>query len=293
MLKKIIDKRNYIILFIIIILIIFIIFNLSTKVKEQMKSFYYFNETITIKIYSSKNMDKTFEEIDNIYKKYNKFYKNPSNNTNKELIEILKYGKKLYKETNGLIDITADELIKNIEEDKEYTFKTTINNLNFKDKQTLNNINIDTIIGSYATQKVEEYLKKANINDYIISEDGNILAGNHYDNGKYSISINNQSGEVIDIAYIANKSMVTKGNVNTFKPYMVNPLTSKKNEDNKMVVVIAGDINKANMLANALYLMDITEGKKFIKKYNADALWYTNDGKIKMTKEFKIYLDNN
>ena len=293
MLKKIIDKRNYIILFIIIILIIFIIFNLSTKVKEQMKSFYYFNETITIKIYSSKNMDKTFEEIDNIYKKYNKFYKNASNNTNKELIEILKYGKKLYKETNGLIDITADELIKNIEEDKEYTFKTTINNLNFKDKQTLNNINIDTIIGSYATQKVEEYLKKANINDYIISEDGNILAGNHYDNGKYSISINNQSGEVIDIAYIANKSMVTKGNVNTFKPYMVNPLTSKKNEDNKMVVVIAGDINKANMLANALYLMDITEGKKFIKKYNADALWYTNDGKIKMTKEFKIYLDNN
>ena len=128
MLKKIIDKRNYIILFIIIILIIFIIFNLSTKVKEQMKSFYYFNETITIKIYSSKNMDKTFEEIDNIYKKYNKFYKNPSNNTNKELIEILKYGKKLYKETNGLIDITADELIKNIEEDKEYTLKTTINN---------------------------------------------------------------------------------------------------------------------------------------------------------------------
>lgn len=293
MLKKIIDKRNYIILFIIIILIIFIIFNLSTKVKEQMKSFYYFNETITIKIYSSKNMDKTFEEIDNIYKKYNKFYKNPSNNTNKELIEILKYGKKIYKETNGLIDITADELIKNIEEDKEYTFKTTINNLNFKDKQTLNNINIDTIIGSYATKKVEEYLKKANINDYIISEDGNILAGNHYDNGKYSISINNQSGEVIDIAYIANKSMVTKGNVNTFKPYMVNPLTSKKNEDNKMVVVIAGDINKANMLANALYLMDITEGKKFIKKYNADALWYTNDGKIKMTKEFKIYLANN
>ena len=87
--------------------------------------------------------------------------------------------------------------------------------------------------------------------------------------------------------------MVTKGNVNTFKPYMVNPLTSKKNEDNKMVVVIAGDINKANMLSNALYLMDITEGKKFIKKYNADALWYTNDGKIKMTKEFKIYLDNN
>ncbi len=290
MLKKIIDKRNYIILFIIIILIIFIIFNLNNKVKEHMKSFYYFNETITIKIYSSKNMDKTFNDIDKIYKKYDTYYKNPNNNDNKELIEILKYGKNLYKETNGLIDITANELIKSIEEDKTYNFKTTINNLNFKDKSTLKNINIDTIIGSYATKKVEDYLKKENIDKYIISEDGNVVAGNHYDKKKYSISINNQSGAVVDIAYIKNKSMVTKGNVNTFKPYMVNPLTSKKNEDNKMVIVIADDINKANMIANALYLMEIEEGNNFIKKYNAEGYWYTNDGKIKMTTGFEKYL---
>jgi len=290
MLKKIIDKRNYIILFIIIILIIFIIFNLSTKVKEHMKSFYYFSETITIKIYSSKNMDKTFKEIDNIYKKYNEYYKNPNNNDNKELIEILKYGKKLYKETNGLIDITTKELIKSIESDKGYNFKTTINDLNFKDKSTLKNINLDSIIGSYATTKVEDYLKKEKINDYIINEDGNIVAGNHYDKEKYSISINNQLGEVVDIAYIENQSMVTKGNVNTFKTYMVNPLTSKKQEDNKMVVVIANDLNEANMIANTLYLMDIESGEKFIKQYNAQVYWYTNDGKTKMTKGFQKYL---
>lgn len=290
MLKKIIDKRNYIILFIIIILIIFIIFNLSTKVKEHMKSFYYFSETITIKIYSSKNMDKTFKEIDNIYKKYNEYYKNPNNNDNKELIEILKYGKKLYKETNGLIDITTKELIKSIESDKDYNFKTTINDLNFKDKSTLKNINLDSIIGSYATTKIEDYLKKEKINDYIINEDGNIVAGNHYDKEKYSISINNQLGEVVDIAYIENQSMVTKGNVNTFKTYMVNPLTSKKQEDNKMVVVIANDLNEANMIANTLYLMDIESGEKFIKQYNAQVYWYTNDGKTKMTKGFQKYL---
>lgn len=290
MLEKIIDKRNYIILFIIIILIIFIIFNFSTKVKEHMKSFYYFSETITIKIYSSRNMDKTFKEIDNIYKKYNKYYKNPNNKDDKELIKILKYGKELYKETNGLIDITTNELIKNIEEDKEYKFKTTINDLNFKDKSTLKNINLDSIIGSYATTKVEDYLKKEKINDYIINEDGNIVAGNHYDKEKYSISINNQLGEVVDIAYIENQSMVTKGNVNTFKTYMVNPLTSKKQEDNKMVVVIANDLNEANMIANTLYLMDIESGEKFIKQYNAQVYWYTNDGKTKMTKGFQKYL---
>lgn len=290
MIKKIIDKRNYIILFIIIILIIFIIFNMTNKVKEHMKSFYYFNETITIKIYSSKNMDNIFNQIDKIYKKYNKYYKNPNNKNDKELIEILNYGKKVYKETNGLIDITANKLIKNIEEDKTYNFKTTINELDFKDKSTLKNINIDMIIGSFTTKKVEDYLKKENIKEYIISEDGNIITGKSFNDEKYSISINNQSGELMNIVYIENESMVTKGNVNTFKSYMVNPLTSTKNKDNKMVVVIAKDINEANMIASALYLMDIESGKEFIKQYDAEGYWYTNDRKINMTKGFKKYL---
>ncbi len=290
MLKKIIDKRNYIILFIIIILIIFIIININTKVKEHMKSFYYFGETITIKLYSSKNMDKTFEEIDDIYKKYNDYYQKPSNRDDKELIELLKYGKSLYHKTNGLIDITTDKLIKNIMDDKEYNFTTKINKLDFNDKLTLNDINLDSIIASYATKKVQNYLKGKNLNEYIISEDGNIAAGNYYEKGKYSISIHDAEGKLIDIAYIENESLVTKGNVNTFKPYMVNPKTGKKEEENKMVVVIGKDINEANMIANALYLLDINEGKEFIKDYNAQALWVETGGKQTMTDGFKQYL---
>lgn len=289
MIKKIIDKRNYIILFIIIILIAFIIYNINTKVKEHMKTFYYFNETITLKIYSEKNMNKTFNDIDKIYKKYHDYYTNPNNRNDKELIEILKYGKELYKETNGLIDITIDNLIKNIKDGKEYKFTSTIDKLDFNDKNTLKNINIDTIIGSFATEKVANYLNSQGLNQYLISEDGNILASNHYDKGKYSISINESSGQLIDIAYVENKSMVTKGNVNTFKTYMVNPLTSTKNTDNKMVVVIADNLNKANMIAHTLYLLDLESGKEFIKKYDAEGYWYNNK-EIYMTKGFKKYL---
>ncbi len=256
-----------------------------------MKSFYYFDETITIKIYSSKNIDKTFKEIDNIYKKYNNYRQNPTNTADKELIEILKYGKKLYTETGGLIDITTNELIKNISADKEYNFTSTVNNINFKDKKTLKNINLDTIIGSFATEKVINYLNKENITKYIINQDGNIAAGDYYDNGKYSISINTQDGEAIDIVYLKNKSMATKGNINSFKSYMVNPLTSSKTKENKMVVVIADNLNEANMLGNVLYLMDTKSGKEFIKKYDAEALWYTNDKIIEITKGFNKFLE--
>lgn len=290
MFKQIIDKRNYIILIIIILLLIFIIFG-NNKIKEHMKSFYYFSETITLKIYTNKNSDKIFKDIDKIYTKYNKYYQNPSNKTDKDLIEILKYGKELYKETNGLIDITSNELVNKISNGEKYNFKTSINSLNFNDKTTLNNINIDSIVGAFATKKVEEYLQSQNISQYIINEDGNIITGKGINNEKYKVSISTQD-ELLAIANLENESMVTKGNVNTFKSYMVNPITSTKNKDSKMIVVIHKDINTANAIANALYLMSVKEGQEYISKYNAKALWYESSGAKQMTSGFKSYLEN-
>lgn len=290
MLKKIVDNRNYIILGIIVILLILITINFLNKEKEQTKSFNYFSENITIKLYNNKNMALTFKKTDDIYQTYNEFYKNPNKNTDKNLLELLKYGKELYRETNGLIDISSGKLLKSIEEDKEYNFKTNIDNLNTKDKNTLTNINIDSIIGSYATNKVKEYLEENGITKYIINEDGNIIAGKYYNEGKYAVSINKNESDVIDIVYLENESMAIKGNTKTFKPYMVNPITSKKNEENKIVAVIAKDLNTANMLGNTLYLMSLEEGQNFIKQYDAEAMWYTKDDKTVTTDGFKKYL---
>lgn len=290
MIKQIIDKRNYIILSIIILLIIFILFG-NNKIKEEIKSFYYFGETITLKIYTNKNSEKIFKDIDNIYEKYNNYYQNPNNKVEKDLIELLKYGKQLYQKTNGLIDITSNELVNKISNDEKYTFKTNINNLNFKDKATLNNINIDSIVGAFATKKVEEYLQKNNIDKYIINEDGNIITGKGINKEKYKVSIMYQN-KLLAIAKLENESMATKGNTDTFKPYMVNPLTSTKHKENKMVVVIHKDINTANAIANALYLMSVKEGKEYISKYNAKAFWYKEDGAKQMTSGFKSYLEN-
>ena len=268
--KKIIDKRNYIILFI----------------KEQTHNYYYFSEHIVVKIYDSKNNDKLFKKIDNIYKKYNDYYKKPNNRTDAKLVELLKYGQSLYKKSNGLIDITSGELLAHLDNDSTFNFKSTIDELDFDNKATLNNINIDMLIGSYATSQVLDLLKNKK---YLINEDGNIITGQSYNDEKYKIGINDVFDNIIDIAYIENESMAVKGNTTTFKPYMVNPLTSQKMKDNKLVVVIAKDINDANFLANVLYLMDIKEGKNFIANYKAEALWYDGDKK-EMTKGFNKYL---
>ena len=152
MLKKIIDKRNYLILFIIIVLIIFLLIN-NSKIKEHSKHFYYFSENIIVNIYTNKNTDKVFQEIDSIYKKYNEYYKKPNHNTDKELIDLLKYGKNLYQKSNGLIDITTGKLMEKYNNDEKFTFESSVDKLDFKDKNTLNNLSLDIIIGSYANRK--------------------------------------------------------------------------------------------------------------------------------------------
>lgn len=268
--QKIIDKRNYIIWGIIIILIVFLLINF-TKEKEYSCSYKYFNHNIVVKIYENKNV---FSDIDKIYKKYNKAYHGKNN---KLLNEIINYGKEVYKETNGYIDISKKNLNKN--------FKTKISNL----KTDSNELVIDDIIGALATTEVINYLKKNKVKEYLISDNGDISVGNYYQKGTFKISINNPlNNDILDVVSLENKSMVTRNSSDKVKSYMISPIQKEVVKKYDTVVVIAEDILTANMLANTLYLMDYEEGREFIKKYNASSYWYY-DGKVK-TYKFDKYL---
>ena len=284
--KKIIEKRNYIILTIIIVLLLLLLIGNNNK---GTKKYNYFNENIIVNIYKVKDTSKVFEDIDDIYKKYNKFYKNVDSTSDKDIIKLLKYGKKLYKKSNGLIDITTKTLQEKIENDETYNFETTIKDLNLKNKETLTNLNLDSIIGAYATNEVVKYLKKENVDNFLINEDGNIIAGKYYDNGKYKISIIDKNEKLIKILKVEKKAIAVKGNTNILKPYMINPITSSKNKTNDLIVVIDKNINKANAKANILYLMEESEREKYIKKHHITALWQ-HENVISNTKSFKKYI---
>ena len=285
MLKKIIDKRNYIILFIIFILIIWILF--FNKKEIYLESFEYYGEVITYKVYDKVNHKKLTDEINKIYKKYENI--NFAGKLDEKDKSLLEYGKILYYKTDGYVDVTSGELLKKLKDGENYDFKSDIEKLNNNDIDDIN-FNFENIIGSYATNEVLYYFKQNDITKYIVSENGDITTGNYYDDGKYSVSINNSDGSILDIAYLENKSMAIRFKLDEFKSYMVNPKTSKKQNKYKMVVVIANDNLTANMLANTLYLMDIDEGKKMIHDYNAEAMW-VSDETIK-TDGFDSYLKN-
>ena len=280
MIKKIIDKRNYIILFVIIILIIWILF--FNKKEIYIKSFNYFDKVITYKVYDKVNHKQITDDINNIYKKYEKMdFKGELSEDEKALIE---YGKIIYYKSNGYIDITDGKLVDKIKNEEEYKFKTDIENVKITDNYLINDIsfNFSEIISSYATNDVLYYFKQNDITKYIVSDDGDITAGKYYDKGKYSVSINNPSdNEILDIVYLENKSMATRNTVSEFRSYMINPKTSKKESKYDSVVVIANDNLTANMLANSLYLMDEDEGKKMVEDYHGEALWVIDDKIIK------------
>lgn len=283
-LKKILEKRNYIILFIIIVLFIWILF--FNKREIYLKSFNYFNETITYKIYDNIDKNKVTKDINDIYKKYTNYNKKLNQKKlNENMNSLLEYGKLLYYNTNGYIDITSGDLLKNIKNNKKYTFTSKIDKIG---KEKIN-YNFENIISAYATNDVIYYFKQNNIKKYIVNQNGDITVGKRYNKDKYKISLLDNE-KLMNILKLENKSVATRKS-GKFKSYMVNPKTSKKEEKYEMVVVIANDNLTANMLANTLYLMDIDSGKDFIKKYNASALWKTN-GETYQTDNFKNYISN-
>ena len=279
--KKIIQKRNYIILFIIIGLILLLIIQNIWQPKIMYKSFKCGEENIFIEIYSNKNMNDVFDKIGKIYKKYDKL----SNETKdyNALKELINYGKNIYTKTDGLIDITTKNLPQKIKSNKSYHFETKINDI----ENNLDSLNLDLILGAYATDKVVKYLNNKGIDEYIINENGNVVTGEKPQNKKYSVSIQDKDNNLIEIVYLKNRALVVKGNVSNLESYMANPKTSTIPK-NKLVAVISNNINDANMISNVLYLLDEKEGREFIRDYDAEGLW--SDDEVTYTNGFKEYL---
>lgn len=292
MLKKILDNRNYIILFIIIILIIWIIWIVFFHKNEPyMETFNYYGEDITFRVYDKVDHKKLTKDIDNIYKKYEDV-DNLSGEVDEDEKSLIEYGKIAYYKTYGYIDITSGELLKHLKNNEEYDFKSEIENVIVEDDKLVNdiNFNFDNIIGSYATNDVLYYFKQNDIKKYIVNENGDVTTGDYYDNGKYTVSINNpNTDEILAVVELKNKAIATRNKSDDFQSYMVNPKTSKKENKYDSVVVVANDNLTANMLVNAIYLMDLDEGKNLISEYPAEALWIKGDQIIK-TDGFDNYV---
>ncbi len=293
------------------ILLIFILLLTGCSKQEYSKNLFYMDTIINVKLYniSETKANEAFNEIENIYQKYEQltnFYDENSelsklnNNVNYEisadLLELIKIGYEWDNKTNGLLNINIGNLTKMWHNFRENPIELPnvddikIEHLKMDNDKILNEkvtIDLGSITKGFVTEKVGEYLEENGITYYLINAGGNVKVGKS-NKGYYNIGIASPiNDETFEIVKEENTSVVTSGGYERFYEYdgimyhhIIDPNTKYPANYMKSVTVIGEDSGLCDILSTTLFLMNIEDGKEFIKDYDVKVIWFTNDNEI-------------
>ena len=282
------------------------------------KNLFYMDTVINIKIYDNdkEKVDKAFEEIEKIYQKYENltnFYDENSelsklnNDINTdisdELWQLIKIGVDWYDKSNGLLNINIGNLTKIWHDFRENPIElpnvdnVEINKINIENDQITNSevsIDLGSIAKGYVTELAGDYLEEVGLEYYIINAGGNVKTGKSHKQ-YYNIGIASPiSNDTFEIVKGENISVVTSGGYERFYEYdgilyhhIIDPNTKYPANYMKSVTVIGEDSGECDALSTILFLMDIESGQEFIKDYNVDVIWFTNDNEVIKSDGFR------
>ena len=246
--------KKIIALIILLVLIVGTFILTKTPLKDYNKNFFYMDTVISIKIKTNKNnIDEIFDNIDEIYSKYQKLtdYYNSSStiyyiNNNDSNDEELTIDEDLYKmlelssiwkeKSNNKFNINLGKVLeiwKDCRDNNKPTpdinlLKDTYNSINDiillgnnKIKNNNPSIDLGAISKGYASEEVSKYLEEENIKDYIINAGGNVIVGTPSNKDKYSIGIKDpeETNSLFKTIYAKNVSIVTSGSYERFYVY--------------------------------------------------------------------------
>lgn len=239
------------------------------------------------------------------------------------LYKIIEYGYEWQQKSNGLLDISIGNVtdiwkkyreeesgVPSIDELKNVTIgvnnilingtKSEIEDMKINNSIILSNgvtIDLGAISKGYVTEEVGNLLNKLGLNKFIINAGGNVLVGDYYKKGVYKIGIESPEGNgIYKIVKGNNIAVVTSGGYQRNYTYngvtynhIIDPNTLYPANNMLSVTVISKSSKEADALSTTLFLMSYEDGIEFIKDYNAEAIWYLNDGTIKTTDGIKNY----
>ena len=283
------------------------------------KNLFYMDTVINIKIYddNKEKVNKAFEEIENLYQKYenitnfydenSELYTVNNNNTDNEYIylsnelaDLINLGLDWYYKSDGLLNINIGNLTKIWHDFRENPTSLPsdlndividINQIKLEGNKLLNNnpsIDLGCLVKGYVTQLAGQYLEDNGLEYYLINAGGNVKAGKSH-KGHYNIGIASpiNSNETFEIIKGENISVVTSGGYERFVEYdgvlyhhIIDPNTKYPANFVKSVTVIGKDSGQCDALSTILFLMDVETGKEFIKDYDVEVIWFTNENEI-------------
>lgn len=329
-------KYIYIIISLIVIILLYFIFY-TNRLKEYSKNMFYMDTYINVKIYSNKdkkNIDKIYDSVALIYDEYNRLcdaYKEYDEYINiyylnnilkndeaieidKKLYDLINYGIHNYEKTNGYVNIALGNVTliwkdymneginipsyENLSKQNTNIKDIILNDGKFMKK---NNIKIDVgaIAKGYVTEKVGKYLSDNKIDKYLINAGGNIKVGNHYNNSKYIIGIEDptDTNNIYQKINVNNKSIVTSGDYQRYYVvddikynHIINPKTLYPSNNFKSVTVITEDSGYADILSTYLFLLPINDALDYVNNNDlVEAIFYIDEYNIVKSEGFSKY----
>lgn len=302
---------------------------LNNNLKEYSTNLFYMDTVINIKIYTKNENEakQIFNDIEEIYKYYHNLTNRYDEDSelykvnhmvednlliNKDLVYLINYSYEWYYKSNGLFNINMGNVIdvwKKYRESGEgvpsleelsKSGSIDINNIELNDNRIKNNkqnIDLGAIIKGYVTSLAAKYLEDNGVKYYLINAGGNVAVGDAYNKDNYKVGIENPTdGTIYTVVYVKNMSVVSSGGYARYYEYngkkyhhIIDPNTLFPANNMQSVTVITKDSALGDLLSTTLFLMPINEGMEYIKSYDAEAIWYGNDGTIIRSEGFDKY----
>lgn len=272
-----------------------------------------------------------YEGINNLYT-VNKNAAEAPVKVSSDIIELLEYGKAIYKLSNGNTNIcfgsvlslwhTERELAKENSQgarlpDKnaleEASKHTDIDDLIIdKEERTIffkdpdMKLDVGAIAKGYAVEKIAKWSQRNLWDSAALSIGGNVTTyGFKNDDGKtlWKIGIENPdltADDYLLMVNITDLSVVTSGDYQRYyvvdgKKYchIINPQTLMPSENMASVSVICGDSALGDALSTTLFNMSIEDGRALVEKIdNVEAVWVDKDYNTTFSSGFEQYIDN-
>ena len=321
-------------LFTLCLTIILVITLVGCNKKMYKYSMFYMDTYIEVKLYDidKDTSDKLFKDIDKIYKEYhelsdryneyedviNVYYLNNTLKVgdkieiNSKLSNLIEFGLKAYKDTNGYINIGLGNVIdiwkkyREVGKDIPKTYElmnvnVDINNISLKDNIYSKKKDVKLDLGSYAkgyaTEEVGKYLENNGYSKYLINAGGNVKVGKSYKTSKYSVGLEEpfNTSNIYKTLSVENVSIVTSGSYQRYykvddKVYshIINPKTLFPDNYTKSVTVITNNSAYADIMSTYLFMLPIEDGLNIVNNNDEiEAIWYSDN--IYYSNNFNIY----
>ena len=248
----------------------------------------------------------------------------------KRIIELLKFSKKLYMETNGKTNIAYGAVLKiwheyrtkgledpenaslpTIEELQKASQHTNIEDIIIDEKLStvfledpLMSLDVGALAKGYATEQVSKIARDRGMHSALLSVGGNVRAINNNvtTNEPWNVGIQNPDRQdenpVFKVVKINDGSLVTSGDYERYYMvdgekynHIINPDTMYPAKYFTAVSIICKDSGVADALSTAVFCMPFEEGLEFINSLpETEAMWIFSDKTVRYSDNFKSFI---